>query len=138
MIKGFNYSKVEDYENVLDKYRKKNYKVVEISRKKIEELSHSGFSSEEYDKIRVLFDLALNLPKYCGPSMDSVHDCFYDKNWTKNKKVVLFIVDIKNTPYYRDIRYYSGFLDILVDIHNHSKKSNFKFDIWIVEDKEDD
>ena len=113
-----NYEKLKNYNKIKNEHE--DYKIIEIDGKIIKD-----------DKnLRKLFDDILKLPAYCGSTMDAVHDCFYDKNWTKGKKIVLLIKNVK------DLEYPKGLIHIFKDIIKHSKKmdDNFTFKTIIFKD----
>ena len=112
MIRRLNLKK---YQKVRGMYQKKKYEIIEIDGEEIEN-----------DLIlRKMFDKAIKLPSYCGPNMDSVHDCFYDEDWTKKRK---FAVLVKNLECLED---YKGIVRIFRDIDIQSKRSNFIFEVTI-------
>ena len=113
--KVFKQQKLKDYKSIKEKYKINNYELVEINGKNIK--NDLG--------LRDLFDKSLKLPSYCGPTMDSVHDCFYDPNWSKKRKFVLLIRDFK---YIED---FEGLLRIFEDIFSHAsrKKDSFIFQV---------
>jgi len=141
------YKKKADYYKLKEEYDLNRFDIIEINKtsidkvkinrgeilsvfKKAKQMGHpiSLKSLTKLVKVRKIFD-QLNLPSYCGHSIDSVHDCFYDEIWTKGKKIVIFIKDIKQLKCYEDL------LPIFKDIINQSKKSDFKFEVIVFDNK---
>ena len=115
-----NKNRLEKYDKIRTKY--KDYEIVEIN----------GEIIKNDRNLRELFHNVLKLPKYSGSSMDSVHDCFYDENWTKKRKFLILIKNIKN------LEYHEGLIRIFKDISDYSKKrkNSFIFKVFIFNDNE--
>ena len=130
-FKEFSYETNSKYEVVKDLCIKKGHSVVEINKENTtwhDSLTDDCFFGDR-NLMRDIFDDVLRLPSYCGNNMNSVHDCFYDKSWTRNKKISLLLKDIE------EFIELDTLLSLILDIYNHSKKSNFQFEVWIFEDQ---